>query len=58
MSWINVAVIALLVIADVGLILELRAARKEMRAIRDQVPLWVGLGIAANVLIAAVKRKD
>lgn len=56
MHWINVIVVALLVVADVFLILELRSARKEMRAIRTSVPAWVGVAIGANLLIAAVNR--
>jgi hypothetical protein len=56
MHWVNAAVIGLLVAADALLILELRAARKEMRAVREGVPRWVGLAIAANVLVAAVNR--
>ncbi len=55
MHWVNAAAIALLVVADVLLVLELRAARKEMRAVREGIPRWVGLSIAANVLIAAVR---
>lgn len=55
MTWPYLVVLGALVVADVLLILELRAARKEMRAIRGTVPAWVGAAIAINVLIAAAK---
>ena len=55
MTWPYLVVLGALVIADVLLIVELRAARKEMRAIRGTVPAWVGAAIAVNVLIAAAR---
>ena len=57
MTWVNLLVIGSLVVADVMLILELREARKEMRAIRKDIPAWVGVSLAMNLLTMAAKWK-
>ena len=58
MNWVYVILACCLFVAEVALVYELHEARKEMKAIRNDVPKWVGASIAFSVLVAAVKKRS
>lgn len=58
MTWIYVVVGSALLIAEVALVYELHQARKEMQAIRSDVPKWVGVSMAISILTTAIKERS
>jgi len=55
MNYAVFAVLCAVLATEIALVYELRQTRKEMRAIRDEIPKWVGISLAMNMLIQAVK---
>lgn len=58
MTWLYPILAACILVAECALVYELHQARREMRAMRDDVPKWVGVSVATQLFMAAVRFRE